>query len=87
MVLSPLSYQRRTRRTIQIASLSRWLCGEAEKAPAVRVSAAPMCAFWIDRPTSVRPNTVRNLDAWYAPFHVQPRDKLHLKPEERVRLW
>jgi len=57
------------------------------EAPAVRVSAADRYAFWIDRPTSVRPNTVRNLDAWYAPFNVQPGDKLYLTPEERVRLW
>jgi predicted metalloendopeptidase len=30
---------------------------------------------------------VRNLDAWYAAFDVQPNDKLYLKPDERVRLW
>lgn len=38
-------------------------------------------------PSSVRPNTVRNLDAWYAAFDVQPNDKLYLEPDERVRLW
>lgn len=38
-------------------------------------------------PSAVRPNTVRNLDAWYAAFDVKPGDKLYLKPEERVRLW
>ncbi len=31
-------------------------------------------------PSSVRPNTVRNLDAWYAAFNVQPGDKLYLEP-------
>jgi predicted metalloendopeptidase len=30
---------------------------------------------------------VRNLDAWYAAFDVQPGDELYLKPEERVQLW
>jgi putative endopeptidase len=35
----------------------------------------------------VRPNTVRNLDAWYEAFGVRPGDKLYLPPEERIRLW
>ena len=30
---------------------------------------------------------VRNLDAWYEAFGVQPGDKYYLSPEERVRLW
>ena len=38
-------------------------------------------------PSSVRPNTVRNLDVWYPAFDVQPGDRLYLTPEERVRLW
>jgi putative endopeptidase len=38
-------------------------------------------------PSSVRPNTVRNLDVWYPAFDVQPGDGLYLMPEERVRLW
>ena len=38
-------------------------------------------------PSAVRPNTVRNLDAWYEAFGVRPGDKLYLPPEERVRLW
>jgi putative endopeptidase len=32
-------------------------------------------------------NVVRNVDAWYAAFNVQPGDALYLKPEDRVRLW
>ena len=28
-----------------------------------------------------------NIDAWYEAFNVQPRDKLYIKPEERVRIW
>lgn len=31
--------------------------------------------------------TVRNLDAWYAAFDVQPGDKLYLAPADRVRIW
>ncbi len=30
---------------------------------------------------------VRNVDAWYKAFNVQPGDKLYLPPEERVRIW
>jgi putative endopeptidase len=30
---------------------------------------------------------VRNMDAWYAAFDVQPGDRLYLPPEERVRIW
>lgn len=38
-------------------------------------------------PTFVRPQTVRNIDAWYAAFDVQPGDALYLPPEERVNPW
>ncbi|HEX8900948.1 M13 family metallopeptidase [Vitreimonas sp.] len=31
--------------------------------------------------------TVRNMDAWYAAFNVQPGDALYLPPEERVTVW
>ena len=30
---------------------------------------------------------VRNVDAWYEAFNVQPGDKLHLPDEGRVRIW
>jgi len=30
---------------------------------------------------------VRNMDAWYAAFDVQPGDDLYLSPEKRVRIW
>jgi putative endopeptidase len=30
---------------------------------------------------------VRNIDAWYSAFAVQPGDKLYLPPAERVRIW
>ena len=31
--------------------------------------------------------TVRNLDPWYAAFHVEPGDKLYLDTGDRVRIW
>jgi endothelin-converting enzyme/putative endopeptidase len=38
-------------------------------------------------PDEFRAATVRNIDAWYPAFHVQPADKLYLAPPERVRIW
>jgi endothelin-converting enzyme/putative endopeptidase len=38
-------------------------------------------------PEKWRVLTVRNLDAWYAAFDVQPGQALFLAPEERVRVW
>ena len=38
-------------------------------------------------PNNIRPYTVRNVDAWYEAFNVQPGDRLYLKPEDRVRMW
>jgi putative endopeptidase len=38
-------------------------------------------------PGQYRAATVRNLDAWYKAFDVQPGQKLYLAPEERVRVW
>jgi putative endopeptidase len=38
-------------------------------------------------PDEYRASTVRNIDAWYAAFNVQPGDKLYLAPPDRVRIW
>ena len=39
-------------------------------------------------PATARVNLVlRNVDAWYDAFNIQPGDKLYVKPEERVRIW
>jgi endothelin-converting enzyme/putative endopeptidase len=38
-------------------------------------------------PGEYRADTVRNIDAWYAPFDVKPGEKLYLTPAERVRIW
>jgi putative endopeptidase len=38
-------------------------------------------------PAEFRAATVRNIDAWYAAFNVQPEEKLYLAPPERVRIW
>jgi len=39
-------------------------------------------------PAKYRVNgVVRNVDAWYPAFQVQPGDKLYLAPDERVHIW
>ncbi|CAN5189125.1 M13 family metallopeptidase [soil metagenome] len=38
-------------------------------------------------PGHFRPYVVRNLDAWYPAFDVDPQNKLYLPPEQRVRVW
>jgi len=38
-------------------------------------------------PAEYRAATVRNIDAWYAAFDVQPGEKLYLAPPDRVRIW
>jgi putative endopeptidase len=38
-------------------------------------------------PDEYRASTVRNIDAWYAAFDVQPGEKLYLAPADRVRIW
>ncbi|WUR14677.1 M13 family metallopeptidase [[Empedobacter] haloabium] len=38
-------------------------------------------------PPKWRTYTVRNLDAWYRAFDVQPGQALYLPPEQRVRVW
>ncbi|MBL7373450.1 hypothetical protein INQ23_29465, partial [Escherichia coli] len=30
---------------------------------------------------------VRNVDAWYKAFNIQPNDKLYLAPAQRVHIW
>jgi putative endopeptidase len=38
-------------------------------------------------PGPYRAATVRNIDAWYAAFDVQPADKMYLGAPDRVRIW
>ncbi len=38
-------------------------------------------------PAEYRADTVRNIDAWYTAFGVQPGEKLYLAPPDRVRIW
>jgi len=38
-------------------------------------------------PDRYRAFTVRNIDAWYSAFDVQPGQELYLEPKDRVRVW
>ncbi|HSI05467.1 MAG TPA: M13-type metalloendopeptidase [Myxococcota bacterium] len=38
-------------------------------------------------PGMVRAGSVRNSDAWYGAFGVEPGDKMYLPPEQRLRVW
>ena len=38
-------------------------------------------------PGQYRALTVRNVDAWYDVFGVEPGDELYLEPQDRVRIW
>ena len=38
-------------------------------------------------PAEYRADTVRNEDAWYDAFGVEPGQKLYLAPADRVRVW
>ena len=38
-------------------------------------------------PGEYRAATVRNVDAWYTAFDVEPGAKLYLSPKDRVRIW
>ena len=41
----------------------------------------------VHAPGQFRAETVRNLDAWYKAFDIQPEAKLYLKPDQRVQIW
>jgi putative endopeptidase len=38
-------------------------------------------------PPEYRASTVRNIDAWYRAFGVEPGERLYLAPGDRVRIW
>lgn len=41
----------------------------------------------VHAPGQYRALTVRNLDAWYPTFQVEPGQELYLDPEDRVKIW
>lgn len=41
----------------------------------------------VHAPAPFRAETVRNIDAWYPAYSVQPGQKLYLAPKDRVKIW
>ncbi|GAK34165.1 endothelin-converting enzyme 1 [alpha proteobacterium Q-1] len=59
-----------------------WRAKDREEAMLRRIKSDP------HSPAEFRVNgVVRNMDAWYQAFDVQPDDALYLPPEERVSIW
>jgi putative endopeptidase len=59
-----------------------WRAKDREEAMLRRLKSDP------HSPAEFRVNgVVRNMDAWYQAFDVQPDDALYLPPEERVSIW
>jgi putative endopeptidase len=64
-----------------LAFAQSWRTKMRDKALRTRV------ATDVHAPAPWRVQTVRNLDAWYAAFNVQPGQKLYLAPNARVHVW
>jgi putative endopeptidase len=58
-----------------------WRCKEREPALRQQLLTDP------HSPCAVRTDVVRNMDAWYSAFGVQPGQRLYLAPADRVRIW
>ena len=64
-----------------LAFAQSWRTKMREKALRARI------ATDVHAPAPWRVLTVRNLDAWYPAFKVQPGQKLYLAPADRVKVW
>ena len=64
-----------------IAFGQNWRIKERESSLRQRVLTDP------HSPSQYRAATVRNVDAWYKAFGVQPGQKLYLAPADRVKVW
>jgi endothelin-converting enzyme/putative endopeptidase len=64
-----------------IAFGQNWAAKEREARLRQRVLTDPHA------PPKFRADTVRNIDAWYSAFDVQPGEKLYLAPPDRVQIW
>jgi predicted metalloendopeptidase len=64
-----------------LAFAQRWRRAQEEGALRKQVNSD------IHSPGEYRSDTVRNVEAWYKAYDVQPDSKLYLKPEDRVGIW
>ena len=77
---SDRSYVRRHDREFFIAFAQSWRVRTTEAALRAQLSSD-------HAPERYRVSTVRNLDAWYDAFDVQPGQALYLEPAARVHIW
>ena len=75
------------RRLHRRPALLHRLCPEPGRPRCARRRCASAIATDGHAPGQFRALTVRNLDAWYTAFNVQPGQKLYLAPEKRVKVW
>jgi endothelin-converting enzyme/putative endopeptidase len=78
----PASDQRNALRVFFLSWAKIW----AYKAPESAIRHIVANSYYPPAPYRVN-GVVRNLDAWYDAFDVQPCDALYLSPKDRVRLW
>ncbi|WP_231463000.1 M13 family metallopeptidase [Sphingomonas sp. URHD0057] len=64
-----------------IAFAQSWICKMRDETLRQRIATDG------HSPDMFRIPTVRNIDAWYPAFDVQPGQKLYLPPDQRVRVW
>ena len=62
-------------------------CGVSWRSKAREAAARQQILTDGHAPAQYRAATVRNLDAWYRAFDVQPGQQLYLAPQQRVRVW
>lgn len=78
----PASDERNALRAFFLSWAKIW----AYKAPESAIRHIVANSYYPPAPYRVN-GVVRNLDAWYEAFNVQPGDALYLPPSQRVRLW
>ena len=68
-------------------SASSWGGHRSTRSRSARRNCAAMVLSGVHSPSRWRTWSVRNHDAWYEAFGVQPGHKLYLPPEQRVKIW
>ena len=75
------AYVRQRDREFFIGFARSWRSKTSDSAMRTQLASDPHA------PESYRIATVRNMDAWYDAFEVQPGQRLYLEPKARVRIW
>jgi len=75
------NYLRQQDREFFVAFARSWRCKSTEAALRTQATTNDHA------PETYRISTVRNLDAWYDAFDVQPGQRLYLEPKARVKIW